>query len=177
MNIVCCTDKNYVMPCGVLLCSICENNKDEAVNIYIVSDSSVDQHCKDKLNSIVAKYTQKSLFFININSSDMNDLPGLHNGHYITKAAYYRLFLSSLLPRDINKVIYLDCDMIVRKSLKKLWETSLEGKAIGTVADMCEIGISHYNNLHYPLSLGYFNSGMLLVNLKLWREENFEKKF
>lgn len=177
MNIVCCTDNNYIMPCGVLFCSICENNKDVPIHFFVVADSSVDQSCKSKLSSIVDKYSQKQLSFININSVGMDNLPGLHNGHYITKAAYYRLFLASLLPDDINKVIYLDCDMIVRKSLMELWKTSLDGYAIGVVADMCEIGISHYNNLHYPLKLGYFNSGMLLVNLKYWRKENLEKKF
>jgi lipopolysaccharide biosynthesis glycosyltransferase len=88
---------------------------------------------------------------------------------YITKATYYRLFFTEILPDHIDRIIYLDGDMIITGSLDELWNKDLSGYAVGAVTDMSE-SIHDYARLGYDRTLGYFNAGMLLINLKYWRD-------
>lgn len=76
-------------------------------------------------------------------------------------------------------MLYLDGDMIVRHSLLPLWNTDITGCAVGVVCDY-DSGMDRYNNynrLKYSPHLGYFNAGMLLVNLKYWREHQVVNEF
>lgn len=57
---------------------------------------------------------------------------------HVTIATYYRLFITQVLPLEIHKILYLDGDMIVRKSLKTLFEANIDEYAIGVVHDMDE---------------------------------------
>lgn len=180
MDIAVCTDRNYVMPCGVMLYSICQNNKDSEITFHIIIDESVNQRAQKSLeNTIFPKSTKKACFYV-INGNDYNHLPRLDETNpkdYITQAAYYRLNLSKILPDCIDKLLYLDSDIIVRHSLEDLWNTDLDNYSIGVVPDVGEGVIDKYNRLRYPPHNGYFNSGVLLINLKKWRDEQIYVKF
>ena len=49
MDILACADKNYMMPCGVMMRSVCENNSNEHIVFHLIIDDSVDENCKNKL--------------------------------------------------------------------------------------------------------------------------------
>ena len=67
-------------------------------------------------------------------------------------------------------MIYLDCDTIVNGSLKELWNTEMGDYAVAGVRDRVNDSIRLYNRLRYPIHDGYINAGVLLINLKKWRE-------
>lgn len=92
------------------------------------------------------------------------------------KSTFYRLFLSELLP-PIPKVLYLDADIIVRHSLMPLWNTDIEDSAVGVVPDGLEGTKEFYDRLGYPSRLGYFNAGVMLINLNYWRSHNLVTLF
>lgn len=71
----------------------------------------------------------------------------------------------------------MDGDIIVRNNLNELWNTDIKDYAIGAVPDQSEGLIVFYNRLKYPPRLGYFNSGVLLINLKYWRDNNLTEQF
>lgn len=95
----------------------------------------------------------------------------------LSKAAFARLLAPSLLP-DLNRVLYLDSDLLVTRNIAELWDLDLGGRPIGAVPDPyfvflgsdvsnCrELGVSPYHR--------YFGSGVLLVDLRQWREEGVE---
>ena len=178
MDIVICTDNNYVMPAGVLICSVCENNKTEKIRFHIVGDKELLEENKKSLTDEVQRYHQEIFFYV-IDSSLNSSLPVGQKGQsqHLTIAAYYRLFLGSVLSTTIDKVLYLDCDIIVRSSLNELWNTDLTDYAVGCVTDQNEGLLSFYNLLRYPQSLGYFNSGVLLINLAYWRKFNLQGEY
>ena len=82
---------------------------------------------------------------------------------------YARLYLSKLLPETIEKVIYLDCDVLVLGSFKELWKINIEKYFFAGVPDV--ITPNHKSSIDIPLHCKYYNSGMLLMNLKKFREE------
>ena len=179
IDIVVCIDKNYVMPCGVMLHSICKNNQESEITFHIVIDESVNQTMQQSLENILLPKSSKKGRFYYIND-DYSYLPRLDETNpkkYITKAAYYRLYLTKILPQNLNKVLYLDCDIIVRRSLIDLWNTDLGNNFVGVIPDVGEGMIDKYNRLRYPPHKGYYNSGVQLINLKKWRDEKIIVKF
>ncbi len=81
-----------------------------------------------------------------------------------------RLFVEKFLPETLDKVVYLDADIVVLGSLSELWETELGDNFVAAVPDP-KMRLSHRRELGLPDDYKYFFSGGLLINLKKWREE------
>lgn len=177
MNILLSTDNKYLMPTGVLMHSISTYN--DSLHYYILVDEDFSVGSRIALEGIAKKY-RNNISFYTITSEMTKNLPfGLANQPKgVTIAAYYRLFVAEVLPREIHKIIYLDGDMIVRKSLTDLWETDIDDYAIGAVHDMHEEYHCISGRLPYQMvEKGYLNSGMLLINLDYWREHDCLSRF
>lgn len=171
MEIVACTDKGYVMPTGVMMYSVCFNNQDADITFHLIVDESVTQKARCDLKEAVEKFVNKRIVFYEVDSQRTKGLP-TRTIFGITQAAYYRLYLTEIIPQTIDKVLYFDGDIIVRHSLASLWETDLTGYAVAAAIDMSSANIEYYNRLRYPSDLGYFNSGVLLINLDYWRKHH-----
>ena len=174
-NIVLNTDSQYVVHCCTMLSSLFENNINSKFNIHVISGGLTGPFINDIRNLVEEKYSQKLYLYI-IDSEKLNYFPKYTNSH-ISQAANYRLFVDKILPSDIDKVLYLDCDLIVTKSLAPLWHIDISDCPIGAVEDMWSGKDDNYIRLGYDKKYGYFNSGVLLINLKWWRENNICDKF
>ena len=179
IDIVCSTDDNYIMPTGVMLTSLFENNKDINVNIHLLHGGLTDDHI-EQITHQVNIYGQNIIFY-RMDDNLFSDFPigkSYQTDHVgSSMATYYRLFLSRVLSDNIEKVIYLDGDILVMDSLQGLWNIDMSEKAIAAVPDSYNNDITHYNRLRYPQKQGYFNAGVLLINLKYWREHKVENIF
>lgn len=179
MNIAVCTDKWFVMPTGVMMYSVCVNNPDVDIVFHVIHDDSVTSKNRNDLEETLAEFKGKSIAFYHVDVTKFPSFPNIIIGHGITQATYYRLMLSEILPETIHKVLYLDGDIIARHSLLPLWNMDLKGYAVGAVPDLLEIEYSKEfsSRLNYPPQYGYFNSGVLLVNLDYWREHRVVRDF
>ena len=177
MDIAICINENYLMPSGVMLCSLFENNKEEQIVVHALLGKDGDK-CKQPLEDLTSKYHQKILFY-DMSQISMDDFPvGLHfQESFITIEAYYRLFLMNVLPRTMDKVLYLDSDIVICGSIRKLWDIDISDVAVGAVPDCFHQDIHETNRIGYEVGLGIFNSGVLLINLKYWREHDVMKEF
>ena len=175
MDIVCSTDCCYVMQTGIMLTSLFENNREADIRVHVLHNG-IDSNSLTLIERIAYDYGQKIKFYL-VDESLFSAFPIGREGqntHVGTSyATYYRRLLSELLPNDINRVLYLDGDIIVMDSLNERWSTDMHDKAIAAVPDSYNNKIEHYNRLHYPQPLGYFNAGVLLINLDYWRANNF----
>lgn len=173
MNIVCASDDNYVQHCGVMLTSLFENNKGEEIHIYILTEGLSNVY-KERLESIVSKY--KGYFhYCQIDGSILEKCP-VRKGDHVNIASYYRILVASVLPSNVYEVLYLDCDIVVRKSIKDLFSINIEDKALAAVDELSACYSDSFVRLQYPSSFGYFNAGVILINLKYWRDNNVEEK-
>lgn len=172
MEIVICLDLNYLMPAGVMLCSLFENNRSESITVHALLGNGGEQ-CKRDLTDMCERYHQTICFYYMAG----RDLPALpvnrpNQRRNISIESYYRLFLTDVLPDNIHKVLYLDCDMIVCQNLRDLWEEDITDCGLAAVPDMVHDGVHFTNRLKYDVTDGYFNSGLLLINLDYWRLNN-----
>lgn len=174
INILLSTDNKYVMPTGVLMHSIGRHN--ESVRYFVLINENFTAESKDTLTKIASSYHSDISYYV-INDDVTADLPfGRDNmPKHVTIATYYRLFITQVLPLDVHKILYLDGDMIVRKPLQSLFDTSLDEYALGAVHDMDEP--NNMKRLGDFVGKGYFNAGMLLVNLDYWRVHNCYESF
>ena len=94
-----------------------------------------------------------------------------------------RLFIPYFIPEEIEYVLYLDVDMIVLDDVTKLFENDLKEKVIAAVLDPRIItfdnswgGVLNYESLGLPGDTRYFNTGLLLMNTKKWRDQDVTRK-
>ena len=176
MNILICPAHNYVMPYGIMLESLFTNNESNGIQIYAIVNDDVTESDKRTLDDIALKHHSGPIRYHVISESLCDTFPSLSGSlSHISISTYYRLFAATILPRDVEKILYLDGDIIVMESLKDLWETNMDSIAIAGVMDVFDI--ANYNRLHYPSHKGYLNAGVLLMNLDYWRKNHVEERF
>lgn len=91
-----------------------------------------------------------------------------------TKAMYYRLLAAKLLPVDLDRILYIDPDTLFINSVTKLYHMDFKGRLFAGASHGGLLGVSDYINrirLSTYESEGYFNSGVLLMNLPAMRTE------
>jgi len=181
--LVCAADDRYSMPLTVTARSIIENLKSDRRIVLFIIDGGIKNHNKEKILSSLSSENFK-VEFVPKPTSLLEDIEEFHkyrkmNGEaeqkHVTIASYYRLLISDLLPSQIEKVIYLDCDLVVRGDIEKLWQTNLEEHYLLAVPDMWICSVSHhlgllnYKELEISPDSKYFNAGVLVINLQKWR--------
>lgn len=170
-HIVYASDDKFSEILGVSLVSLFENSTDIDVVVYIL-DSGIKEENKEKIKEIGVKYNQKIVWLKARNIAEELSMDVAVDRGSLSQ--YARLFVSSDLPEDLGRVLYLDCDLIVEKSIKELWELDLHGKTIGALMD----AFSKYYRQNIDLEENdiMFNSGVMLIDLKKWREDKIEEK-
>jgi lipopolysaccharide biosynthesis glycosyltransferase len=182
INIACAADDGYAMHMAVMLRSVLENIPDNQEICIFAIDGGIKESNKTK---ILASLENKLVNFNWI--TELIDLPenlplAKDVLSHANKAIYYRLLLADVLPVDYEKVIYLDSDLIVIQNLAKLWQTDIGDNYVLAVQDSgipfvsSPYGLKKYQDLNIPPNNKYFNSGVLVINLKKWRSEHISAK-
>lgn len=98
---------------------------------------------------------------------------------HITLPTYYHLLIGDLLPKNIDKCIYLDVDICVRKDLSELFNINMKDNYIAGVLSPSFYfnQKKHCSRLNLPSMNQYINVGILLIDLRQIRKENMTEKF
>ncbi len=160
-------DDNFVPYIGTLIVSILENTN-AAVDFYLLHETLKPEN-KRALSDIVGRYKNASLHFISIGGFDFYQQIGAW-----TSAILYRLKAPDVLSH-LDKVIYLDGDMIAVDDIQKLWDIPLGDNYLGACYGLDITGdLGDLDPLKTVKT--YFNSGMLLMNLKQMRADDIGNK-
>lgn len=166
MNLLVTLDSKYIRPLKVMLYSLFVNNPGEDFDIYLMHSSISRTEIAD-IESFVNRYNQK-LFEIKIDDGYFQNAPVIL--HY-TKEMYYRLLAYKFLPRELDRILYLDPDILVINPIRDLYNMDLDGY-LYAAAFHNVIAVKEINRIRlYPYKItAYFNSGVLLMNLDLQRK-------
>ncbi len=173
LHIVYASDDKFAEILGVSLVSLYENNADmEEIHIYVL-DSGISDVNKKRLLSISGKYNRENIRFIS--ARDISKILSMNvNTDRGSLSQYARLFVSRDLPENLERVLYLDCDIIINDSLYDLWNLDLKGKTIAALKDA--FSKQYRKNIELQPNDIMFNSGVMLIDMVKWKEKKVEKK-
>lgn len=182
------------MPLAVTLKSACQNlDPEKQLRLHFL-DGGVTDESWQKLKETLADDPIE----FNLIKPDQQALADLKISHHISHTAYFRLLSAELLPGDISEAVYLDSDLFINDDIGKLWDMELAGQyCLASVDIACPFidaargcrnfrraapymavyrPIGNYQQLGLDGSAEYFNSGVLKLNLDLWRRENIAER-
>ena len=168
IDIVLATDDNYSPQCATVIASVLLNCDATSYFRFHILDGGITEENKSKIQQLKS-IRQFDINFYDMKKYDWSDLP-LNLSWISSIATYYRLIINEILPNDVEKAIYLDCDVIVEQDLKNLWNIDISDKIFGG----CESIVATKSISRLKLDGNYFNAGILLINLK--RLRNFDVK-
>jgi lipopolysaccharide biosynthesis glycosyltransferase len=165
-----CFDVNYQQHFAAAISSLVKNFSGDRSDlcVHIITDV-----VSDTLSAFIDTFSKDTGISIKIHLLDkigrdyLDKIPDkfLNAKGYLNVAAYFRIMIPIMLDADIDKVLYLDSDTIVNSDILEVLETDLDGMALAAVLDVDNEKMSETHGLDK-----YYNSGVMLINLALWRE-------
>lgn len=180
----CFRDKTgrYAKFAGTTALSVFENlsKTPPQVTIHILHDNTLTGENIEKFSYLAGRYNQFVKFY-NVEKicpkkiKEISKLIPEADTSRVTVGAFYKLLIPQILPKEIEKVILLEPDMIVNLDINELWRIELGDKALAAVTEsengtdskksflLCSEGTVN--------SEEYFNTGVMLMNLNVLRKE------
>ena len=172
------TDDNYVPYMEVAIRSLIANASKDYQYKIIVLNSGLKQENIDKVELLENENFQ--IEFADISDVIEDIRHKLPNQYHFGLATWYRLFIQSLFPQ-YDKVLYLDCDIVVLGDVSKLYNIDMEGNTIAGSVDKIIMATKEFSDYTKQVigvdSKYYINAGIMLLDLKKFREQKIEEKF
>ncbi len=172
------TDDHYIPFLDVALASMIENASKEYKYRIIILNTGLDP-------DNIAKIKQREREGFSIDFFDMSDDLGsikarFKNVYHFSIVTYYRLFIASLFP-ICDKIIYLDCDIVVLGDISELYNIDLEDAILAAAPEQF-VQNTHEFRVYAEKAVGvdpdgYINAGVLVLSLDQFRKNEIEKKF
>ncbi len=166
MNVLITVNRRYIGPFTAMLRSL-EKNTPDNFTVYLIS-KDLTQEDVEGIKSNLYDKEKFNFVFITVDKEFMRGAPVSKK---YPDTIYYRLFAGELLPKDVDRVLYLDTDLIVIKDISNLYNSDFNGKIF--------LGATHtgsflrkFNEIKNNASKGapYINTGVLLINLQELRK-------
>lgn len=177
IDIILSADDKYASHMGIAITSILENNKRFNKIIAHILSLGISENNLEKLNTLKVKYSffDYEIYDVEVIKKWMPKPKKGSLGETLGYGAFSRLFIHKFLDSDLDKVLYLDCDIIVDDDLYELYCIDLENNYCAGVLDIWNV--RWLDELSMDKNSIYVNSGVLLLNLKKWRDCEIDKRF
>ena len=165
-HICLCFDGNIIQPALLTAVSAANAAQGEVV-AHLICQEAVVPKLRHELDVLTARMNSRRMNMItpeiHVVPEDILDAVPIHKW---PKAACLRMFIASVLPVEIRRVIYLDCDLFVAADLGELYRVDMRGHPVAAVRDT-------WMHPFFCAGLGldarhYFNSGVMLIDLAQW---------
>ena len=169
VRIACAVNRSYLLPLAVMLRSLQAHLRPQyKCELYLLHTGIPDQ----SLAVIPSTIETHSIL---LSKEQMSGAPRAARFPHEASAP---LLLPDLLPPAVERVLFLDADLLVMRDVAELWETPLDGRVVGAVGDAAvpqcagSRGVKGWQALGLPPDAAYFNCGVLLIHLGRWRERH-----
>jgi len=173
MNIVYASDDNFAEIMGISIVSLFENQKHTKDIRIFVLDHGISNSNKEKIKDIFKNYNR--LYPVFLQSIHIDEILNVKvETDRGSSAQYARLFIEKLLPKEVQRVLYLDCDIIINEKIDDLWNLDMHDKTAAVLMD----AFSKYyrKNINLKPDDLMFNSGVMLIDVKRWKEREVERR-
>ena len=166
MNILVTLNSNYLDVLVVMLKSLALSNKHKYFDVYVMNDSLEEEEIE-----FLKKTTLKNINIIDLKVDNRMFLDAPVTKRY-PKEMYYRILAAYYLPKKVKKILYLDPDLVVINKIDKLYNMNLDNYYFAAASHIWGI-LQTFNRIRLRMNNSniYINSGVMLMNIKLLREE------
>lgn len=175
MDIVFICDDNYAMPTAVAIESLHKNRSASSEYCIHVVCCNVSPENAQKFRSL----SENGFDVVTIPAATPREAKKLEKKNiHVSTAALLKFELADMFP-DLDKVLYLDGDILVRADLAPLCDTVLDDSCYAAVVKDMKPNLTqptHMEKINAPHNCSYFNSGVMLLNLKKLRSDNMREK-
>lgn len=166
LTVLFASDEGYAAHLATAIYSLLDNNKTLPIEIVLFT-ASMPTADIDRFETICSKHnTPLKVVWV-----DDGWFQGLTLDHHFKKANYYRLFAPDLIGKDV--CLYLDADVVIDGPIDSLAGIDLADSYLAAVVNP---GFDRHKELGMRMDSGYFNSGVMLLNLSKWRESNLKNR-
>lgn len=173
MNYFFLSDEKFAEIFAVAVYSLFEHHQHVSNLRVFLIENKISDITKEKLETIAKKFKRNIEFIPMPNIKDMIGKE-IYIPHTLNMVDFARLFAADILPRDVDKAVQLDCDIVIRHPLDQLWNFDLKDNYCAMINE------GHNSKMRTMLNIKadgmYFNSGVVPMNLKKMREENIGEK-
>ncbi len=167
MNILVTLDKKYLSPLKILLVSLGETQNGRETDVF-VAHSGLEEKDFEFLQAAIAPFPFLRVRNVQIKESWFQDTPVIER---LPEESFYRLMAFEFLPKEVERCLYLDPDILIRKPLAPLYDLDL-GENIIAAANHTRglVEILNRTRLGLKKEQRYINSGVMLMDIKKMRE-------
>ena len=181
MILVSGADDRFAMPLAVTFYSALANlDRGRAVSLYII-DGGISEENRRRLTQVLnVNHVKGHIEWV---KPDLSLLSDVRTTQWHSQASYLRLLIPELVPKQFDRVIYLDSDLVVEEDLGQLWEKEISDFPALAVQDYMRPYVScsgalpdTYQLLGLSPNTPYCNAGVMVMNLKRWRAEEIGRR-
>lgn len=160
-------DRNYLKVLSVMLYSLSQSDPEGVYTVYVVNNTLTEED----FASLSALLPRTELVNVQVPEDLLQNAPV--SDRYLTEM-YYRLFAARYLPQQLERILYLDPDLVVLHSLRSLYQIDFDGKLFAAASHIESRTFRELNRrrLHLSEHAKYLNSGVMMMNLALLRKES-----
>lgn len=165
MNILVTLDRGYVYPLCAMLRSLADSNRDDCITVYVAHSALTEYDFRQMRFSVYGSDIR--LVSLKVDPSLFENAPTKHR---ITKETYYRLLAPAYLPKNVDRILYIDPDTVILNPISEFYFTDFDGDMI--------IAAKHFDGItdrwnKFRLSLEksehYINAGVMLMDINAMR--------
>ncbi len=170
VHVLFCAGHGYFQHLAVAAISLASNSHCTHVSVHVITTD------KDPVADAMLRETLQPFPHVSIDITHVEDsrLDCVFLDRHLTKETYLRFLAPDVLPPEVTRVLYLDCDLLVLDDVALLYNIPLNGKAVGAVPDVdWKMGRpTRFNALGINPGHIYVNAGVLLIDLDRWRRSH-----
>ena len=195
IQVVLAADSRFAMPLAVTVRSVLDSLAPPRKVAITILDGGLTLADKDRLS---ASWMSPNLASIEWRTVERSVLNALKVSGHVNEMTYFRMLVPEALPDAVKRVIYLDSDLLIRRDLSEIWDRDLDGSACLAAQDcaapyfdgaaalasfrqcaaylVARRPVPNAQALGLEGSLPYFNGGVMLIDIDLWRRENVTRR-
>lgn len=166
-------DANYVKYAGIVMTSIVWNNPGQAICFHLACDGIMAED-RSRLEKFSKLYSQVRVIIYDAREQLENiKLFAGTVPERLNRTVFLRILLPELVPDSVQRLIYLDADMLCVSEIKQLWAVDLAGRAVGAILNPGNLRLSQALGLQHTR---YLNAGTLVLDLEKWRAQQLTQR-
>lgn len=167
-------DRNFLYGCGISIASLLKTNSDISFSFHVFTDYFDDE--QSRLFKALAEQYKTSIKIYLVDCEQLKSLPSTKNWSYAT---YFRFIIADYFSNQLERMVYMDADIMCQGSLKPLLNIQFEYNQVAAVVPERDSvwWQKRADALGVPsIASGYFNAGFLILNLVNWSKFDISTK-